>query len=250
MGVDSLGSLQTALLTARNRVGTNKILRSIPRALALLVRTGSLIQTPPSVIWLTATSISRLDKITTKQIRVNLVNLRLPHLGPDLRKIHKRADWPPPDCEFGSTFKGIWEIKHPTLRAVRLKILYKDVFSNERRYRFGLTDSPTCAVCGQLESVEHHLLSCGNAARIWNLFQRLTGTGVLNLYDVVRCDSQFEIEIIKSVLIKALLQIDRSATVNDRALIQECVLYLQIEAKTNSVRSVFLQKYADRISTL
>jgi len=34
-----------------------------------------------------------------------------------------------------------WLIKSPALRAIKLKIGYKDVFSNERRHRFKLTDS-------------------------------------------------------------------------------------------------------------
>ena len=250
MDVDSLGGLQTVFRNDRHRAGVNKILRSIPRQFALLVRSGSLTQSPSSVIWFMANSICRLEKISTKQIKLYLVNHRFPRLGPDLKKTYKRADWPPPNCEFESTFKGIWEIKHPTLRAIRLKILYKDVFSNERRHRFGLTNSAACAICGQTESVEHHLLSCVNATRIWSLFHRLTDFTVVNLFDVVRCDLSMEAEIVKSVLIKALLQIDRSAGVNDIALIKECVLYLRIEAKSDSLRAGSLLRFAERIANL
>ena len=175
---------------------------------------------------------------------------KIPNLGPDLGKIYKRTDWPPPDFEVSSTFKGIWDIKHPTLRAIRLKILYKDVFSNERRYRFGISDSPLCASCGQIESVDHHLFSCRNAIRIWNLFQRLTRNKQESLFDVVRCDLPLEIEIIKTVLIKALLQVDRSSTMIEKAMIMDCVFYLKIEATVNRAKSRLLREYAERLISM
>ena len=246
LGIDSLSSLQAAYLNGGGRIGAASILRAIPTAFARLVRLGSLVPMPANIMWFSHEQICGLDSLPTKKIRMNIMEDRLPGLGPNIGRIYKRNDWPPPG-EMTSTFKGIWAIKHPTLRGIRLKTLYEDIFSNERRHRFGLTASPTCLSCGQIESVEHHIFSCNNANRIWNLYLRLTGVMVTSLFDVVRCDHGIEAEIIKSVLIKALLQIDRSVATIDRVLIKECAFYLRVEAQANSHKSDGLLRYAGRV---
>ena len=146
-----------------------------------------------------------------------------------------------------SMYNNLWEIKNPSLRAVRLKLIYKDVFSNERRHRFGICDSPACDVCGQVETVEHHLFSCANATRMWGLFQTLTGISIVSLFDVIYCSSNLEYEIIKSTMVKALLQIDRSQIISNRAIVSDCVQYLKIEAEVNVKRSGYIQRLICRI---
>ena len=44
------------------------------------------------------------------------------------------------------TWFNLWKISNPILRSCRLKIIYKDVFCQQRRFKFGLTDSPLCEV--------------------------------------------------------------------------------------------------------
>ena len=117
---------------------------------------------------------------------------------------------------------------------MRLKLSYKDIFSNERRYRFKIINSPACEICGIAETVEHHLFECRNAVRIWSLFERMTGARVASLFDIIECSSQVVPEIIKSSLIKALVQIDRSKSLSDSALIAECAYYLGTEARVNN----------------
>ena len=146
-------------------------------------------------------------------------------------------------------FKAIWNLKNPTLRAIRLKVVYKDVFSNERRHRFGIIDSPACVVCAQVETVEHHLFLCANATRVWDILFRLTGTRLTSLFDVLYCTSNIDLEIIKSVLIKSLLQIDRSQTTSDRTLVTECIHYLGVEAQANPGVKGKLKLLIDRIRT-
>ena len=250
LDISSLGCLQEAFINGRRRADISTVLKSIPKPFAALIRTSTLIQVHVQVSWLNSHDIVGLASISTKLLKLYLWEDRFPTSGPDIRKIYKRADWPPPDCEVDSTFKGIWDVKNPTLRAIRLKVLYKDIFSNERRHRFGLTDSPECTLCGQVESVEHHLFLCANASRIWSLFHKLTGIRMVSLFDVIRCDRPMEIEIVKSVLIKALLQIDRSTTSIDRVLTKECVLFLKIEAKANRNKANALVQYADRLAAV
>jgi hypothetical protein len=88
--------------------------------------------------------------------------------------------------------------------------MYKDIFSNERRYRFGLAESPNCVICQQPESVIHQLLECPNAVRMWQLYKDITGLDIATIDSLVCPVFGLEFEVVKSIILKALIQIDRS----------------------------------------
>ena len=181
-------------------------------------------------------------------IKSSILSLKYSDLGANIGKIYKRADWPPPGYDAGKMFDNLWLIKNPILRAVRLKVVYKDIFSNERRFRFQLSVTPNCDICGSVETVEHHLFLCTNASRIWDLYSRLTGLRINSLFDLIHSDRILENEIIKSVLLKALIQINRSRDSMDRAIISECIFFLSTEARTNVTQSEKLKQTIYRIS--
>ena len=249
LGIESLGSLQRLYHSGRVRQCCSRILRALPNPLANLIRANLLVPTTVNICWFSSSYVARMDVVPSKLIRLTILNRKFPNLGVNIASIHKRADWPPPHpgVELESMYNNLWEIKNPSLRAVRLKLIYKDVFSNERRHRFGICNSPACDVCGQVETVEHHLFSCANATRMWGLFQTLTGISIVSLFDVIYCSSNLEYEIIKSTMVKALLQIDRSQIISNRAIVSDCVQYLKIEAEVNVKRSGYIQRLISRI---
>ena len=104
---------------------------------------------------------------------------------------------------------NLWKIKNPTLRSYRLKILYKDVYSQERRHRFGISDSPNCTTCGEIETVEHQLFECANAKRMWKLYNILFSEE-LDFKRVVVIESNIAKELVKAMIIQLLIQIDRT----------------------------------------
>lgn len=118
-----------------------------------------------------------------------------------------------------------------------MKLVYKDVFANERRHRFQMADSPACMVCGQIESVEHQLFSCVNAQRFWGMYSRITGQNISSLLDIILSSSDIGTEIVKSVFIKALIQIDRSQNAVESVIRAECRYFLNIEARVNESRA-------------
>ena len=61
----------------------------------------------------------------------------------------------------------------------------------------------------------------------------MTGLRIDSLFDIIDCSDNLETEIIKSCLIKALIQIDRSRNASDGALVAECAHYMGIEARVN-----------------
>ena len=246
--ITSLGMLQVAFNDPRRaRTRISIILKALPKSIARLIRDDVLIQIPSKLAWFSADSIILCGSVTTKIIKLSLLTSKIPSMGVKLEKIYNRADWPPPGTNYESLFKKLWEIKNPSLRNSRLKILYKDVFSNERRFRFNLTNSPACDICGQIESVEHQLLSCANAARVWSLYFRLTGSNVTSLFEVINCSGNVAQEIVKSTLIKSLIQINRSNNKSDRELVSECSYYVGIESRINRQNTANLDVMAQSL---
>ena len=66
---------------------------------------------------------------------------------------------------FSLSFRTTLESK---LREFQFKILNRIVFTNEKLFRFGLAESPSCAFCQtEVESVEHLLFSCRVSSSFW-----------------------------------------------------------------------------------
>ena len=249
----SLGDLQQAFIANRlGRTRLNEIIRALPGPFSNLIRSRVLIHSPARTAWLSNNGIVMVDRVPTRTIRFDLLANKIPTSGVRIDRIYKRADWPPPgtDGTLEDTYSGIWAIKNPALRAVRLKVIYKDIFSNERRHRFGFADSPLCQLCGQIESVEHQMFSCQNSQRLWRLYHRITNQSINNLLEVVTCGKDSCQEIVKSVILKALIQIDRSKDKVDREIISQCLFFLRIEAIANSKQAVYLSQEARRIEAL
>ena len=78
----------------------------------------------------------------------------------------------------------------------------------------------------------------------------MTGIAVSSLYGVLCCGTSTEEEIIKSTLVKALLQIDRSSQRGDLDIIAECSYFLGIEARANSVNAAALLQRARLIRAI
>ena len=251
--IDSLGALQQFI--NRNQHGraiSSSILKALPRPFSNLIRAQHLVPAPVKIVWFSSDSVIDADCLRTKSLKQALIERKFPELKVRLHQIYKRTDWPPPGLtrEYDSTPANIWEIKNPTLRSVRLKVLYKDVFSNERRFRFGLTASPSCEICGQIETVEHHLFSCQNATRLWNLFHRMTGINIVTMFDVLMCSNNLANEIVKTIILKALIQIDRSKDKTDREIISQCIFFIKIEARTHASNASALMQLANALDLL
>ena len=88
--------------------------------------------------------------------------------------LHKKIKYHPADKyqldkshfeDIRITWHNLWRIKNPTLRAIRLKILYKDVWCQDKRLKLGIATDNKCTICGEPETVLHQLFFCENAER-------------------------------------------------------------------------------------
>ena len=70
------------------------------------------------------------------------------------------------------------------------------------------------------------------------------------MFDILKCDNQEYEEIVKTVILKSLLQIDRSKNASNRSLTALCSFYLGIEARSNSNKATHFVNQARRVLSL
>ena len=208
----SLYELQNAILNHRiSRTQANAIINQLPHCLKIVLRSNMAVDSQFfTIVSVAEDSFDSVNNLCSRVLRSRFLNLKSPIQPVQAKEVYKQPQWPEPE----NWQNQIWQIKNPHLRGYRLKLLYKDIFSNERRHRFGISDSPNCAICGQVESVAHQFFECANARKLWDLYNRLTGKSMTDFLQVIVCTERIDIEIIKSIIIKCLIQIDRSNNIN------------------------------------
>ena len=215
----------------------NKLKRSLPKAVVLTIE-GSNQYVEESRCTL---SIDIKGKI------VNIENINNRLLNDNFKQLLKKVIEYSPTSRYGfpdlllpnslSTWNNLWQIKNPTLRAIRLKILYKDVWSQEKRHRLGVSSSENCVICGTTEDVLHQLFVCKNAKRFWDIYftvidnkndsnQMRDFSDYLALIDV---SNNLLNEIIKAAIFKMLIQIDRSSSLTDNQIKSGISYWIRIE---------------------
>ena len=127
-----------------------------------------------------------------------------------------------------SSWFNLWKIRNPILRSCRLKVMYKDIYSQERRFRFGLTDSPKCLICSEIETVEHQLFVCKNASRLWQIYNNIFAEQI-TFEQSVLAQTALDKELVKAVINKLLMQIDRSQYLSIQNAIMRIRQHIQIE---------------------
>jgi hypothetical protein len=189
----------------------NKIIRALPASIKPFL---TLDLTFPTDICTSIPIDSQMEDITalkSQAVQRVFMKAKQAYEPIDLSKIYKDPvmnsshDW----CS------NLWLIRSPVLRATRLKIMYKNVYSNERRFRFGLADSPDCQICGNVETVQHQLFECRNACTLRELVKNTYNLEFENLESVIIPGRNAHEEIVKSVLLKMLIQIDRSVGITE-----------------------------------
>ena len=127
---------------------------------------------------------------------------------------------------------NLWLIKNPTLRAIRLKVLHKDVWTQEKRCKLGITSSNACEICGEPESVIHQLYTCRNTSRIWNsfsIFRNNDDCYKKSFVNLITISNDNAFETVKSAIFKVLIQIDRSQHLSIEQIKKQILYWLQVD---------------------
>jgi hypothetical protein len=109
------------------------------------------------------------------------------------------------------------KILDPSLRALRFRILHKDVFCGAKMFKIGMSASPNCAVCGEIETVQHQLFECSGPRRLWQYYNSVMldfGRHDLQVFNfkeaiLIPSESTFVTESLKSIVLKFCIQIER-----------------------------------------
>jgi hypothetical protein len=117
-------------------------------------------------LYLCKNILKPLHKLTAKEFRVNRARME-------------------PECIFkigvlmSPSDSYNWLTKLNSLTSTRhknniLRVIHGEIYSNERKYRFGLVDNPSCDRCGAIDTPEHKLFECPPIEEIWRYFNNVT----------------------------------------------------------------------------
>ena len=166
----NISNVSSISSTPMRRGEVSQIRRVLPpRALAIVDNSNpnANVNTECSFSILCKEKIKVISKATSKDIN-DIIKCTL-------RKkctYHPADKYPIDKLLFGDirlTWHNLWRIRNPTLRAIRLKVLYKDIWCQDKRFRLGISTDDKCIVCGETETAIHQLYMCSNAKRIWNI---------------------------------------------------------------------------------
>ena len=73
-----------------------------------------------------------------------------------------------------------WLYKLNRLTSVRhksllLRIAHGEIYTKEKLYRYNLTDTDRCHICGDIETLNHKFITCTYAERIWECVGNFNG---------------------------------------------------------------------------
>ena len=130
-----------------------------------------------------------------------------------------------------STWSNLWLIKNPTLRAIRLKILHKDIWTQVKRRKLGISNTDECSSCKEREDVAHQLFKCPNSVRFWKIYHELFGGNLErgNPFTYIDVSNNVLVEVVKSAIFKMLIQIDRSINLTQQQIKRSISYWIHLE---------------------
>ena len=187
------------------RTSVNKVIRFLPKIFKHLLHLNlpNIPNCPPIIL---GKKVRTIDKMSSRILQ-EFLKINLKKIAPytinskyelDAGVQHEQRNW-----------FYLWKIRNPILRSYRLKVMYKDIYCQERRHKFGLSNSPSCLICNGIESVKHQLFECRNAQRMWYIYNVMFSEHI-SFKEVIFASSNLMKEIVKAVITKFLIQIDRS----------------------------------------
>ena len=174
----------TPLISPEQRLFLMSIINSIPAEWRTLAKTSTNVSLLSAPIPSTPTiktdngNFTAISDVSSKQIYQLFIEKK--QIPPTAKqKLQDKysdtaVDWEKVYC---LAFNVTLESK---LREFQYKILNCIVYTNEKLFRFGLTDSPCCTICQEdIESIEHLFSSCKVASDFWkHLLSWLRGNGI------------------------------------------------------------------------
>ena len=227
----SIGNISSISSIPLRRGELSQIRKALPQIVLLVIDNPSVHLDTKNIFYISnGNKLKDINKCTSKDINDSIKTV--------LRKkvsYHPADKYPIDKSCFGgirTTWHNLWRMKNPTLRVIRLKVLYKDIWCQEKRYKLGIASDNRCTICGNPET-----FVCENAKRIWEIASRLIGASNFDIIEedqvalskLIEVSSDIAIEIIKLLIFKLLIQIDRSCDLKETEIRRIIAHWLNIE---------------------
>ena len=137
-----------------------------------------------------------------------------------------------------------------------LKALHGDVYTKAKLHRFGLSDTDTCSRCGEIEDLQHRILNCTYADRIWsNALPTIRKLNTLNDPNESRLKlitgtstytSLASMTLIAEVMQTILyLKHDQNFLLHPKYLVNRAIKNISIKEGNPKIRSCFIEILRD-----
>ena len=145
--------------------------------------------------------------------------------------------------------KGLTSTSH---KNTVLKVAHGDIYTQEKLNRFGLADSSKCPRCDQIETLQHKVIECQYAARIWTevdiLSTKLGSPVDPNSDPVTRIIGAGKNENLSTLTLKAeimfiilRLQPDQNYLIHPKKLVIETARRLIIKEQNRKIKNSFVE---------
>jgi hypothetical protein len=107
------------------------------------------------------------------------------------------------------------QCKDAKSRNVFYRLINNDFFNAERMFKYGMTNSPNCVRCNEVESSKHLLFYCRFSTNMWSVYNTIIKTefnssfSINNFEDIFNFDTGTCENRLKLKLINELIQIER-----------------------------------------
>jgi hypothetical protein len=149
----------------------NELFKMLPPYLKEIRDFAGTINTRPFFSILLNDKVFNAMNVSTKSFQLLMKNINGSIESLNIEQKHRLNELPfQPDEIFPKLYKTV---KDPKLRAMRYRLLHGDIFCRERMSRFGMSDSPACERCGEIETVRHQFYECCSALNGWQIYNKI-----------------------------------------------------------------------------
>jgi hypothetical protein len=135
---------------------------------------------------------------------------------------------------------SLMRVKNTRQKNIALRVYHGDIFTKEKLFRLGLSDSPNCPKCGQIETREHLLFSCPTTKPVWDRLTTLhSNKPQAEIKDILFSKGKTAYLKIRLELIGLLLQIDRLTLNPAEAIKAVCNRLITCEHNSEKEQQVY-----------
>ena len=214
------------------RGDSNRLRRALPRAVCQTIDRLNYLSNPHNQCYLTIEINHKMYEVSKTSNR--MLNTKFKQIFNKVKDYNPAERHEIPSSTFPdirSTWSNLWLLKNPTLRAIRLKILHKDIWTQVKRRKLGISNTDECSSCKKREDVAHQLFKCPNSVRFWKIYHELFGGNLErgNPFTYIDVSNNVLVEVVKSAIFKMLIQIDRSINLTQQQIKRSISYWIHLE---------------------